>query len=104
MIKEAFIDSYQLLTSNVKFKMDDFIELMRTSSRDTNREKELEKLNSEHKNLIAKKLTAPTRIIPVTIIWSIPESSVNLPFKIIQNRNGSPNNESSLLVVSVEGR
>ena len=55
MIKEAFIDCYQLLTSNVKFKMDDFMNLMRNSSNNTNTVKELETLNKQHKDLIAKK-------------------------------------------------
>lgn len=55
MIKEAFIDSYQLLASNVKFKMEEFMELMRSSSNDTNTEKQLAKLNSEYKNLLSKK-------------------------------------------------
>ena len=55
MIKEAFIDSYQLLTSNVKFKMNDFMSLMRNSSNNTNTAKELETLNKQHKGLIAKK-------------------------------------------------
>lgn len=52
---EVFIDSYQLLTSNVKFKMDDFMDLMRTSSNNTNTAKELETLNNQYKDLIAKK-------------------------------------------------
>ena len=55
LIKEAFIDSYQLLTSNVKFKMDNFMDLMRTSSNNTNTAKELETLNKQYKDLIAKK-------------------------------------------------
>jgi DNA invertase Pin-like site-specific DNA recombinase len=55
MIKEAFIDCYQLLTANVKFKLDDFMDLMRNSSSETNNEKELEKLNTEHKKLVDKK-------------------------------------------------
>ena len=55
MIKEAFIDSYKLLTSNVKFNMDDFMNLMKNSSKNTNTAKELETLNKQHKELIAKK-------------------------------------------------
>lgn len=55
IIKEAFIDSYQLLTSNVKFKMADFMNLMRNSSNNANTAKELESLNKRHKELVAKK-------------------------------------------------
>lgn len=55
IIKEAFIDSYQLLTSNVKFKMEDFMNLMRNSSNNANTAKELESLNKQHKELVAKK-------------------------------------------------
>lgn len=55
MLKEAFIDSYQLLTSNVKFNMNDFMELMRKSSNDTNTAKELEKINADYKNIQVKK-------------------------------------------------
>ncbi len=55
MIKEAFADSYKLLCSNTKFKTDEFLNIMKQTMNDDNKQEELEKCNKEYANIKSKK-------------------------------------------------
>ena len=73
MIKEAFVDSYKLLSSNTNFETEEFLNLMQETMNENNRQDELEKLKKEFVDIKSKK----SKLIDLMVEDKISENDYN---------------------------
>ena len=73
MIKEAFVDSYKLLSSNTNFETEEFLNLMHDTMNENNRQDELEKLKKEFVDIKSKK----SKLIDLMVEDKISENDYN---------------------------
>ena len=73
MIKEAFVDSYKLLSSNTNFETEEFLNLMQETMNENNRQDELEKLKKEFVDIKSKK----SKLIDLMVEDKISEDDYN---------------------------
>lgn len=73
MIKEAFVDSYKLLSSNTNFETEEFLNLMQDTMNENNKQDELEKYKKEFLDIKCKK----SKLIDLMIEDKISEEDYN---------------------------
>ena len=73
MIKEAFVDSYKLLSSNTNFETEEFLNLMQDTMNENNRQDELEKFKKEFVDIKSKK----SKLIDLMVEDKISENDYN---------------------------
>ena len=73
MIKEAFVDSYKLLSSNTNFEAEEFLNLMHDTMNENSRQDELEKLKKEFVDIKSKK----SKLIDLMVEDKISEDDYN---------------------------
>ena len=73
MIKEAFVDSYKLLSSNTNFETEKFLSLMQDTMNENNRQDELEKFKKEFVDIKSKK----SKLIDLMVESKISENDYN---------------------------
>lgn len=73
MIKEAFVDSYKLLSSNTNFETEEFLNLMQDTMNENNKQDELEKYKKEFLDIKCKK----SKLIDLMIEDKISEEDNN---------------------------
>ena len=73
MIKEAFVDSYKLLTSNTNFKTEEFLNLMQDTMNENDKLDELEKYKKEFADIKSKK----SKLIDLMVEDKISEDDYN---------------------------
>ena len=73
MIKEAFVDSYKLLSSNTNFETEEFLNLMQETLNENNRQDELEKFKKEFVDIKSKK----SKLIDLMVEDKISENDYN---------------------------
>ena len=73
MIKEAFVDSYKLLCTNVKFEKDKFLDDMKETINNSNKQTEIERLNKEFLDIKSKK----SRLVDLMVDGKIAEEDYN---------------------------
>ena len=73
MIKEAFVDSYKLLSSNTNFETEEFLSLMQDTMNENNRQDELEKFKKEFVDIKSKK----SKLIDLMVEDKISENDYN---------------------------
>ena len=73
MIKEAFVDSYKLLSSNTNFESEEFLNLMQETMNENNRQDELEKFKKEFVDIKSKK----SKLIDLMVEDKISENDYN---------------------------
>ena len=73
MIKEAFVDSYKLLSSNTNFETDEFLNLMQDTMNENNKQDELERYKKEFSNIKSKK----SKLIDLMVEDKISENDYN---------------------------
>ena len=73
MIKEAFVDSYKLLSSNTNFETEEFLNLMQDTMNENSRQDELEKFKKEFVDIKSKK----SKLIDLMVEDKISEDDYN---------------------------
>ena len=73
MIKEAFVDSYKLLSSNTNFEKEEFLNLMHDTMNENSRQDELEKFKKEFVDIKSKK----SKLIDLMVEDKISENDYN---------------------------
>ena len=73
MIKEAFVDSYKLLSSNTNFETEEFLNLMHDTMNENSRQDELEKFKKEFVDIKSKK----SKLIDLMVESKISENDYN---------------------------
>ena len=73
MIKEAFVDSYKLLSSNTNFETEEFLNLMQDTMNENSRQDELEKFKKEFVDIKSKK----SKLIDLMVEDKISENDYN---------------------------
>ena len=73
MIKEAFVDSYKLLSSNTNFEAEEFLNLMQDTMNENSRQDELEKFKKEFVDIKSKK----SKLIDLMVEDKISENDYN---------------------------
>ena len=73
MIKEAFVDSYKLLSSNTNFETEEFLNLMHDTMNENSRQDELEKFKKEFVDIKSKK----SKLIDLMVEDKISENDYN---------------------------
>ena len=73
MIKEAFVDSYKLLSLNTNFETEEFLNLMQDTMNKNNKQDELEKFNKEFVDIKSKK----SKLIDLMVEDKISENDYN---------------------------
>ena len=73
MIKEAFVDSYKLLSSNTNFEAEEFLNLMQDTMNENSRQDELEKFKKEFVDIKSKK----SKLIDLMVEDKISEDDYN---------------------------
>lgn len=73
MIKEAFVDSYKLLSSNTNFETEEFLNLMQDTMNKNNKQDELEKFNKDFVDIKSKK----SKLIDLMVEDKISENDYN---------------------------
>ena len=73
MIKEAFVDSYKLLSSNTNFETEEFLNLMQETMNENNKQDELEKFKKEFVDIKSKK----SKLIDLMVEDKISENDYN---------------------------
>ena len=89
MIKEAFVDSYKLLSLNTNFETEEFLNLMQDTMNKNNKQDELEKFNKEFVDIKSKK----SKLIDLMVEDKISENDYdekvekyNRKLEILENR------------------
>lgn len=89
MIKEAFVDSYKLLCSNIKFEKEKFLSDIEKTINKKDKQNEIEKLNKEFSEIKTKK----SRLVDLMVDGKIAEydyndkiEKYNKKLEVIQNR------------------
>ena len=73
MVKEAFVDSYKLLSSNTNFETEEFLNLMQDTMNENNKQDELEKYKKEFLDIKSKK----SKLIDLMVEDKISEDDYN---------------------------
>ena len=73
MIKEAFVDSYKLLSSNTNFETEEFLNLIQDTMNENSRQDELEKFKKEFVDIKSKK----SKLIDLMVEDKISENDYN---------------------------
>lgn len=73
MIKEAFVDSYKLLSLNTNFETEEFLNLMQDTMNENNKQDELERYKKEFSNIKSKK----SKLIDLMVEDKISENDYN---------------------------